>query len=352
MQRNLRKKSNQLFAQIIAIGAAIILLLGGLFYKIYNYAFSSVGEFALNKAHAMCGCKTFISNTHATLFGVIVFAGAAIAITTLVALFRIVFFVLKTKKFIKGQQFTKAKISAKLTQIASIIGISDRVEEVESESPTIFCHGIRRPKIRISSAVINFLTFSELRAVLLHETQHLISREPARLLVIKFINTFRFIPGIKNLTKKYLSFSELAADELATNNFTEKNNLARAMRKILELEEKNVIQKGLALSYFSQVTEERVLALSDNGYRPTFKREILKACFSVAVAAAFFFYFSSEIQAQTNHTRELYKNSQCVVQEHATETCKNGWTNCQDKVFHEKNASCKNIIKYIDTLKN
>ena len=350
MEANLRKKSNLLFAQIVGIGMAIVLLLAGLLYKIYNYAFSSVGEFVLNKAHAACGCETFVSGRHTTLFGIIIFVGAAISLTLLIAVFRIIFSIIKTRVFIKRQKLTKVNISPKLAQIANIIGIASHIEEINNERPIIFCHGIKQPKICVSSGVVKSLTYPELQAVLLHETQHLISREPARLLIIKFINTFRFIPGIKNLTKKYLSFSELAADELATNNFTEKNNLARAMRKILEMEEKIIIQKGLALSYFSQVTEERVLALSEDHYRPSFAREIIKVCLSVLVAMGFFLYFSSEIQAQTNHTKEFYKNSPCLA-EQMMEPCENSWTNCENKVFHAKNASCESALKYLDALK-
>lgn len=350
MQRNLRKKSNLLFAQIVGIGLAVILLIAGLLYKIYNYAFSSVGELMINKAHAACGCETFISDSHTTLFGVITFVGAAILLTILIAIFRIIFSIVRTKRFVRHYELAKAKISPKLAQISHLIGISNRVEEIKSDKPIIFCHGIRRAKICVSSGVVNSLTFSELRAVLLHETQHLISREPARLLIIKFINTFRFIPGLKNLTKKYLSFSELAADELATDNFTEKNNLARAMRKILEMEEKTIIQKGLALANFSAVTEERVRALSEDRYQPSFAREIIKVCLSVLAAVGFFFYFGTEINAQTNHAKQFYAASPCAKQIQARENCENGWTKCDGKVYHEEKTSCAKTIKYINAL--
>jgi beta-lactamase regulating signal transducer with metallopeptidase domain len=342
MHRSLRTKSNLLFFQIVALGMTIFLILTGLIFKIYNYVFSATGEFALSKATAACGCNTFVSQNHTTLVGFLLFIGTALILTIIIATSRVIFSTVKTKKFVKLQKRKLTQKSAKLAQITDLLGITNKVEEISSNEPTIFCYGIIQPKICISSKVVESLNILELQAVLMHETQHMISREPARLLAIKFINTFRFIPGIKNLTKKYLSFSELAADELATNNFTKKADLARAMSKILALEEKIIIQYGMALSYFSQITEDRVRVLSENDYTPTFGQEIIKVSFGIAVAMALFFYFSSEIKAQTNYTKQLYANSPCINQALKIERCENGWTNCKNQIFHEKNITCKN----------
>ena len=326
------------------------MLLAGLIFKIYNYIFSAAGEFMLSKANAACGCAAFTSESRSALVGFLLFVGGALALTIIIAAGRVVFSTIKTNNFVKIQWLASArggsasggKNSLKLAQITNMLGITNQVAEIRSNDPIIFCHGIINPKICISSKIVDILSFSELRAVLLHETQHIISREPARLLAIKFINTFRFIPGIKNLTKKYLSFSELAADELATNNFTEKIDLARAMRKVLALKEKAIIQSGMALSFFSQITEDRVRALSEDDYTPTYKREIIKVLFGIAAAMALFFYFSSEIKAQTNFTKQLFMNSPCVNQEFKMEACKNSWTNCENKIFHKKNITCEN----------
>ena len=350
MSRNLRTKSNLLFAQIVALGTIIFLLLAGFIFKIYNYIFSATGEYMLSLANKACGCSAFTSGNHTVLTGLLFFFGASLVLAIFIAIGRVIFSIKKTNTFIRNQKINLAIKSAKLAQTADRLGITNQVEEIKSISPAIFCYGITKPKIFISSNVVSALNSSELKAVLLHETQHIISREPARLLVIQFINTFRFIPGIKKLTKKYLSFSELAADELATNNFTEKINIARAMRKILALQEKTIIQKGIALSYFSHVTEERVRALSENDYNPAFGNEIIKVSFGVMVAIIFFFYFSSEIKAQTNYTKQLYANSPCASQEFIIEACENKWTNCAGKIYHEKNIACKNTLKYLKAL--
>lgn len=351
MLAGMRQKSNRLFAQIVALGAIILALIFVLIYKIYNYAFSATGEFTANKAQALCGCEAFSSPGHTTLTGLIVMAGGAMLTTMLFALVRVIFVWSKTKKFIKKQQFDQTKNSRKLAQISDELGLKNKIIEINSDKPTVFCHGLTKPKIYVSSAVSAYLSFSELKAVVLHETSHLLAKEPLRLLAIKFINTFRFVPGINGLIKKYLALSELAADELATKNFTEKNNLARAMRKILEMEEKNIIQKELAVSYFSQITEERVLALSDNHYRPSLKKEMAQAALGLVLTIIFVFFFSSEIKAQENHTKQFYANSPCAKQLEQIEYCENNWTKCAGKVYHKEQNNCAKTIKYFDAIK-
>ncbi len=351
MRHSMRQKSNLLFAQIIILGMAVVLLIFILTYKIYNYAFSAVGEFAASQAHAVCGCATFSSPQHSALTGLIVAVGAALLAAIFIALGRVIFSWLKTKQFIKNQKSNLVKTSRKLAQISAELGLTSQTNEINTDKPIIFCHGLKMPKIYISSAVVNYLNFFELRAVILHESQHLLAKEPARLLIIKFINTFRFIPGINGLTKKYLTLSELAADELATNNFTEKNNLARAMRKILEMEEKNIIQKELALSYFSMITEERVLALSEANYRPGIKKEIVKAILGLVLAIIFVLFFGSEIKAQENHTKQFYAALPCAAPIQAVEHCENDWTKCAGKVYHKEKIECAKTLKYFDAIK-
>lgn len=351
MPSAMRQKSNRLFAQIVALGAVILALIFVLTYKIYNYAFSAVGEFAASEAHALCGCATFSSPRHTALTGLIVAVGATLLVAVLIALGRAIFTWHQTKKFVTKQKFNLVKNSRKLAQISAELGLNEKVKEIKTDKPIVFCHGLKSPDIYVSAAVADCLNYSELRAVILHETQHLLAKEPARMLIIKFINTFRFIPGINGLTKKYLTLSELSADELATNNFTEKNNLARAMRKILEMEEKSIIQKELALAYFSAVTEERVLALSETNYRPGIKKEIAKAVFGLALAGAFVLFFGSEIKAQENHAKQFYSASPCAKQIQEIERCENNWTKCAGKVYHKEKNNCAKAIKYFDALK-
>ncbi len=342
---NMRQKSNWLFGQIIILGAMIALLVIGLFYKIYNFALVTLGQWAISQAQSACGCAVTPSTSYTMLAGLTLLLAGAIILSLIVTLTKIVRSIIKTRTFLKTQGIHFVKNSPKLAQVATIIGIESRVVEINTSQPLIFCHGLSNEKIYISTAIVKNLSFPELQAALLHETHHLLSKEPARLLFIKLIGAFNFIPGIKNLTKKYLSFAEIAADELATDNFKEKNHLASAMAKILELEEKNVIQKELALSFFSQITEERVLTLSEENYKPTFKTELIKTITGIAVTAIIFFLFGSKLSSQQANAQELYINSGCA-NKIEVEACKNGWTKCADQIFHQEKIKCEKVLNY------
>lgn len=346
MKLNLRQQSNWLFAQIAIIGTALVIIFLGFFYKISQFTFTLLGNMAIGKAQAACGCQIASSSSFSAFTGFILVLGLAAVIAFALALGRAILALIKTKRFIAAQQINFVQPSNKLSHVAGSIGIEKQVVEVQTDKPLIFCSGLQQPKIYISSAVIQALNYPELRAVLLHETHHLLSREPARLLLIKFMSVFNFIPGIKNLNKKYLSFSEMAADELATDNFTDKNHLATAMAKVLEMEEASIIQKELALSYFSQITEERVLALSDSSYAPSFKKEVFKTILGLAGAGILLLLCSLGIKAQQAHAQEAQANSGCADILYV-EKCNSIWGNCANKVFHEKSSACKKSTPYL-----
>jgi beta-lactamase regulating signal transducer with metallopeptidase domain len=351
MALNLRQKSNWLFAQISLLGMALTMLFAGLFYKIYTFSLGALGNMALNRVQTACGCRVAASSGYSMFTGIILLLGLAIIATFIIAFTKIALTLIKTKKFIAAQKINSIDQSSKLKQVADTIGISHNIIEVHTARPVVFCHGLQQPKIYISSAVVQMLQYPELQAVLLHETHHMLSKEPVRLLCIKFISGFGFIPGIKNLIKKYLSFSEMAADELATDNFKEKNYLASAMAKILEMEEASIIQKELAVSYFSQITEERILALSDNNYKPTVTKEIIKTILGIVAAGFIFFLFSSSIKTQQAQAQEAYVASGCAGKI-SVETCDNAWTKCVDKIYHAEKIECKKTSPYIKVFKS
>lgn len=344
MSFNMRQKSNLLFAQLVGFGTLLIIIFLTAFYKIYNFVFSTLGEAVAHQANTVCGCQAVGSSTNYTVLGIVSFFGLAILTTFIFGFIKVFATLIKTKKFLCNQNTQVVKTSQKLAQVAMYIGIEEKVIEINNPRPLIFCHGFKNSKIYISSAVVNALSYAELQATLLHETHHLLDREPTRLLFIKFLSAFIFIPGIKTLTKKYLSFSEIAADELATNNFKEKNHLASAMAKILEMEENNIIQKELAVSYFSQITEDRVLVLSDNTYQPSFRSEILKMVLSLTGAVMVLLFLGTNLQSEQARAQEIYSASGCT-NKISVEKCQNAWSKCAGEIYHKDKIECQKVDK-------
>ena len=149
---------------------------------------------------------------------------------------------------------------------------------------------------------------------------------------------------LKNLIKKYLSACEIAADELATQNFTHKQTLASAMAKILDMEEKNYLKKELAVSYFSQMTEERIMVLADNSYKPSVKKEILLVTASLVGGVVLALFLGTNIQKQQARAQEAYTASGCA-NKLVVEQCENLWSKCKGQPYHEQKSSCPKVDK-------
>ena len=310
----LNKKANLVLAQLTIISLVLSGLIGLVVFKFYKY-FTFVIKSLWGGVQTVCGCQISVSFTNHPY---IITGLFILAIGLLTAIFsfiiKSVLIYLKTSRFIKKYTTRKNAASEKLKHIAQQINLSGKVIEIQIAEPTVFCYGFINPRICISSAVVNLLSGNELKAVLLHEQHHLKVYEPIKLFLVKIIsNALFFIPGIKNLAKQYVVFSELAADETATDNFKNKVSLAQALNKILAQKENMLIQKGLAISFFSQIIEERVNKLVDNNYSPKPKFGFIKLFSSVAVlgiltlSAKFLYPFYSHFLPADN------ENGDCLM---------------------------------------
>ncbi|MEK9183773.1 MAG: M56 family metallopeptidase, partial [Patescibacteria group bacterium] len=286
----LNKKANLILTQLAVISLFLSGLIGLVVFKFYKY-FTFIIKSLLGGIQTICGCQIPVSFTNHpyVITGLFILAvGLLTAILSFI--FKSVRIYIKTSRFIKKYTGRSRLISTKLNDTSQQINLSGKVIEIQTEEPAVFCYGFFNPRICISSAIVNSLSSLELKAVLLHEQHHLKVYEPIKLLLVKIISTaLFFIPGIKNLTRQYAVFSELAADEAATDNFKNKAPLAQALNKILAQKENMLIQKGLAISFFSQVIEERVNKLVDNNYIPSVKFNFIKLLSSVFVIGIFFF---------------------------------------------------------------
>lgn len=270
---NLRQKSNIIFFYLIGIS---LLFLSLILYLAVNF-YSNLGAWsrsAWSKLESICGCANHLSFTsHPFIFTFTIIIGTGLVLFFIFALFKIITLRRNTNKFVK-QHLANRKLfqSAKLKKAAQFLGMSNTVIEIEDHQPVVFCFGFRTPKICISSGLIEKLSNQELKAVLLHEQYHLKSYEPIKLFLVKIMaKIWIFVPGIRSLSLQYLTYSELAADEFATDGFKNKIFLARALAKIMRWQERAMIKNNLALSFFGAITTTRINKLVDDKYKPLFK---------------------------------------------------------------------------------
>ncbi|MFI0730712.1 M56 family metallopeptidase [Streptomyces sp. NPDC021225] len=79
-----------------------------------------------------------------------------------------------------------------------------------------FAYGLLRPRVAVSSGLVESATSEELRAVLVHEAEHVRGRDPLRALVASFLTAQHFaLPLLGHLRAAVVADRELAADRCA-----------------------------------------------------------------------------------------------------------------------------------------
>ena len=142
-----------------------------------------------------------------------------------------------------------------LVGVATRVGVADRLDLVEAVRPFAFAYGWLRPRICVSTGLIERLTLQELEAVLHHEQWHVVRRDSIRLLVVRVIVTaFGFTPPIRRLGRHYMIATEVAADRYTVATMGHPRALASALTKI--------IATPVTMSAFEGYAEARIAALA------------------------------------------------------------------------------------------
>lgn len=285
LKDNLNQKANFTFYYLLSISLSFFIFLlflsKGLYPKLFLIEQSLVHKFI-----EVCDCANhFLFSNHSFIFIFFIVLSSGLVLFFGFMLIQIVKFKLATSRFIKLKlKSKKLKFSSKLSEIAEAIGLISNLNliEISENRPIAFCFGFFKPKICISSGLVKKLSKLELRAVLLHEKHHLIFHEPIKTFVAKALaKILFFLPGVRALAKQYLTFSELAADEWATNNFQDKIFLAKALYKVMKWEEQLIIKNHFAISFFDSIIGERVTQLAPGRYQLRFKWFIFQSGFII-----------------------------------------------------------------------
>ncbi len=124
-------------------------------------------------------------------------------------------------------------LSRVTTLIEKRLGRSLPVSLVKSDKPVCLVYGLIKPRIVISTHVLNELSEAELEAAMLHETDHLIRRDPLRRVTAETVADFLFfIPLVRSLTSHLAYAQELEADRFASRQTGRPEILASAVLKL------------------------------------------------------------------------------------------------------------------------
>ncbi|MCI0395752.1 MAG: M56 family metallopeptidase, partial [Chloroflexi bacterium] len=122
---------------------------------------------------------------------------------------------------------------AKLTHLCAELGLPAPIVVLAIPAPLAFCYGLFRPRICLSTGLVEALTDKELKAVLLHEEYHRRHYDPLRTFLADVLAVmFFFLPAVAEWRDFFLASTELAADRYATH-LAGRSFLAGALHKLL-----------------------------------------------------------------------------------------------------------------------
>lgn len=151
--------------------------------------------------------------------------------------------------------------------------------------PLAFCIGLLRPRIYLSTGMMDTLNNKELKAVLLHEAYHCRRYDPLRTLLADVLAaTFFFLPTIVEWRDMFLTSTELAADRYAIE-LTGRPPLAGAMYKVLTHPQSIQLSPAMSsITGFSATSARLEQLLDDTPVQPRFSpRNLVISSFALTL---------------------------------------------------------------------
>ena len=126
-----------------------------------------------------------------------------------------------------------------------------------------FCFGILKPKIYISTALVNDLKRVELEAIILHEHYHLKERHTIVLTLSKFISSvFSFFPIFSEIHDLIREHQEVMADKFVVDKLQSPKPLLIVFKKLLLTHPQHLISLSLPI-YEENTIENRIRRLKN-----------------------------------------------------------------------------------------
>lgn len=105
---------------------------------------------------------------------------------------------------------------ADLFAAADRVGVTAQVRVFGDDTALAYTAGLLRPRIWVSTALARDLTPAELDAVLWHEREHLLRRDPLRVLIARVVaSLFVIVPAVRVAALRFEVAKELDADRAA-----------------------------------------------------------------------------------------------------------------------------------------
>ncbi len=281
--------ANKSFYLLITVSLLIFLLIVSLLSKITPLTISH----ALYRcSEAIQGISISLPHAFPQLFVLLLFLIIGIGLLLLALQ------IYKTRMFVNKIIKNRIGTPNAVEKIASGIGISGKIIVVKGNNMSSFCFGLINPEIVLSKKLIDALTNTEIKAVLLHESYHLKNRDPLKILLSQVtISIFFFVPILKDFHKYYSLSKEISADRMVIQH----QALAELKSALLKTISNGAPKiSGVASFAGEGMLEERIRALTNNKSRVGLELSVLNVTVSLFVLVFAFSILHLPVHAMEN----------------------------------------------------
>ncbi len=185
----------------------------------------------------------------------------------------------------------------------------------EDPGPLALTMGFLKPRVFLSTKIVDVLAEDELRAVVLHEFHHRDSKDPLKGLGVSFVTDLLFfLPISRFLRKTYSLTAETAADAHSVELRADPLDLASSLLKVRKI-------GGPAASWFFDPSAERVKYLL--GERPGIRRPLARVLVTAVLLAATAFIALVPVRKSLS-SMFIDHDKTCVLRKSHDKTASNG----------------------------
>lgn len=170
-----------------------------------------------------------------------------------------------------GKQIVLSRRLAKRLNTMDVRSLTEKLNKqlgkqdiivVHGTKPLAFTTGFLKPRIILSTELLDLLDDKELQAVVLHEDYHRRHRDPLKMFVVSLLSdALWFLPVLKRWMHDYRMMRELLADKAAIQTMGSQLELSSALLKLIHTG--LVDQPASSVPFADQTVNDRLKLLID-----------------------------------------------------------------------------------------
>lgn len=218
------ERPNAVFGSIVVIAGGLTAAIGA---ALAALGLPGIATLAATVVGALTACVFFLAELHRIALSSLVLVFLALA--SVAACARTLWAYRRERRLLNALPL-EPLAQGPLAAIARVAGV--RLDVTPARRPGAFCFGFLRPRVVVTSGLLERLRADEQVAVVWHEAEHARAHEPAKCLLARLAaSTFFWMPALRDLLDRFLLVKEISADRRAIAR-TSRDALAGALYEV------------------------------------------------------------------------------------------------------------------------